>query len=145
MLMCLCWARHGALSCSAGYCWLPKFGKISGTNNFELLDYYHIYYLLRSGSLCIDIYSHLSPSTCWYLYVWDHTNMCFCSSWNIEFSQIYPQFSLQAINKLEVLYCKELKWNLYISSSTYAKYYFALRSLTEKKDFRRYVTYCCNI
>lgn len=59
------------------------------------------------------------------------------SSWNSEFSQIYPQFTLQAINKLEVTYCKEIKWNLYISSSAYAKYYFALRSLTEKSDFRR--------
>mmetsp|Transcript_87018 Transcript_87018/g.170280 ORF Transcript_87018/g.170280 Transcript_87018/m.170280 type:complete len:307 (-) Transcript_87018:82-1002(-) len=59
------------------------------------------------------------------------------SSWNSEFSQVYPRFTLQAINKLEVLYCKEIKWNLYISSSAYAKYYFALRSLTEKSDFRR--------
>jgi hypothetical protein len=62
-----------------------------------------------------------------------------CSSWNSEFSDIYPQFTLKAINKLEVTYCKELKWNLYISSSAYAKYYFALRSLTEKSDFRRYL------
>lgn len=61
------------------------------------------------------------------------------SSWNSEFSQIYPEFSLEAINKLEVLFCKEIKWNLYISSSAYAKYYFALRSLTEKKNFRRFV------
>ena len=29
-----------------------------------------------------------------------------------------------------------MKWDLYISSSNYAKYYFALRSLLEKKDFR---------
>lgn len=63
------------------------------------------------------------------------------SSWNIEFSQVYPQFTLAAINKLEVTYCKEIKWNLYISSSAYAKYYFALRSLTEKSDFRRYKYY----
>ena len=59
------------------------------------------------------------------------------SSWNSEISQIYPQFSLEAINKLEMVFCKELGWNLYISSSQYAKYYFALRSLTEKRDFRR--------
>lgn len=77
------------------------------------------------------------------------------SSWNSEFSEIYPQFSLEgeisfplsssahhkphwtAINKLEALFCKEIEWNLNISSSLYAKYYFALRSLTEKKDFRR--------
>jgi hypothetical protein len=39
-----------------------------------------------------------------------------------------------------MIFCKRISWNLYISSSAYAKYYFALRSLTEKKDFRRYVT-----
>ena len=66
--------------------------------------------------------------------------MFFYSSWNSEISQIYPQFSLQSINRLERLFCSEIKWDLYISSSAYAKYYFALRSLTEKKDFRRYVS-----
>jgi hypothetical protein len=30
-----------------------------------------------------------------------------------------------------------VKWDLYISSSLYAKYYFALRSLLEKRDFRQ--------
>ena len=59
------------------------------------------------------------------------------SSWNSEISQIYPQFSLEAINKLEIIFCKEISWNLYISSSIYAKYYFGLRSLTEKSHFRR--------
>ncbi len=59
------------------------------------------------------------------------------SSWNSEIAQIYPQFSLEAINKLEIIFCREISWNLYISSSTYAKYYFALRSVTEKQDFRR--------
>lgn len=59
------------------------------------------------------------------------------SSWNSEFAQIYPQFSLQAINRLEGLFCQDIKWDLYISSSSYAKYYFALRSLTEKRSFRR--------
>lgn len=70
-------------------------------------------------------YAHL----CFFLFIY--------SSWNSEFSQIYPEFTLEAINTLEVLFCKEIRWNLYISSSAYAKYYFALRSLTEKKDFRR--------
>lgn len=68
-----------------------------------------------------------------------------CSSWNSEIAQIYPQFSLEAINKLEMVFCREIGWNLYISSSTYAKYYFALRSLTEKSDFRRYsfiISFC---
>ena len=62
------------------------------------------------------------------------------SSWNIEFANVYPQFSLESINKLELLFLKMVKWDLYISSSLYAKYYFALRSLLEKQDFRkRYV------
>jgi hypothetical protein len=56
----------------------------------------------------------------------------------VEFAEIYPQFSLEAINTLEALFCKELSWRLNINSSLYAKYYFALRSLSEKvKDFRR--------
>jgi len=59
------------------------------------------------------------------------------SSWNIEFANVYPQFPLESINKLELLFLKMVKWDLYISSSLYAKYYFALRSLLEKQDFRR--------
>mmetsp|Transcript_7818 Transcript_7818/g.11372 ORF Transcript_7818/g.11372 Transcript_7818/m.11372 type:complete len:705 (-) Transcript_7818:177-2291(-) len=59
------------------------------------------------------------------------------SSWNIEFASVYPQFSLDAINKLEVQYLRMVKWDLYISSSLYAKYYFALRSILEKPDFRQ--------
>mmetsp|Transcript_25259 Transcript_25259/g.52118 ORF Transcript_25259/g.52118 Transcript_25259/m.52118 type:complete len:880 (+) Transcript_25259:86-2725(+) len=58
------------------------------------------------------------------------------SSWNIEFASVYPQFSLDAINRLELQFLKSIKWDLYISSSLYAKYYFALRSLLEKSGFR---------
>lgn len=59
------------------------------------------------------------------------------SSWNIEFSNVYPQYSLDAISRMETKFLKMVKWDLYISSSLYAKYYFALRSLVEKKDFRQ--------
>ena len=59
------------------------------------------------------------------------------SSWNIEFASVYPQYSLDSINKLELQFLKFIKWDLYISSSAYAKYYFALRSLVEKTDFRQ--------
>ena len=59
------------------------------------------------------------------------------SSWNIEVTQIFPEYSLKSINRLERIFCYSLKWELYVSSSLYAKYYFALRSLTAKKDFRR--------
>lgn len=58
------------------------------------------------------------------------------SSWNIEFASVYPQFSLESINRLELQFLRMVKWDLYISSSLYAKYYFALRSVVEKPDFR---------
>ncbi|KAL7469540.1 hypothetical protein ACHAXS_009791 [Conticribra weissflogii] len=38
------------------------------------------------------------------------------SSWNIEFASVYPQFSLDAINRLELQFLKSIKWDLYISS-----------------------------
>ncbi|KDO26328.1 hypothetical protein SPRG_08401 [Saprolegnia parasitica CBS 223.65] len=57
------------------------------------------------------------------------------SSWNVEISNIYPQFPLHCINRLERLFLHYIQWDLYISGSVYAKYYFALRSLTEKKTF----------
>ena len=38
------------------------------------------------------------------------------SSWNIEFACVYPQFSLDAINRLELFFLKSIKWDLYISS-----------------------------
>lgn len=67
------------------------------------------------------------------------------SSWNIEFSSVYPQFHLSSINRLERQFLHYIEWDLYISGSVYAKYYFALRSLTEKKDFRRKYNYSMNI
>lgn len=59
------------------------------------------------------------------------------SSWNIEFASVYPEYSLDAINRLELNFLRYVKWDLYISTSLYAKYYFALRSLVEKVDFRQ--------
>ena len=38
------------------------------------------------------------------------------SSWNIEFASVYPQFSLDAINRLEFNFLRNVKWDLYISS-----------------------------
>jgi hypothetical protein len=61
-------------------------------------------------------------------------------SWNSEFAEVYPQFTVAAINRLERLFCINIGWELYIPSSQYAKYYFALRSLTATKDFRRKYT-----
>mmetsp|Transcript_40207 Transcript_40207/g.79169 ORF Transcript_40207/g.79169 Transcript_40207/m.79169 type:complete len:343 (-) Transcript_40207:199-1227(-) len=57
--------------------------------------------------------------------------------WNIEFTQVYPQFSLAAINKLEKRFLERINWDLYIKQSLYAQYYFGLRSLSEQKSFRQ--------
>ena len=67
------------------------------------------------------------------------------SSWNVEFSTIFPQFTLTAINRLERTFLHHIHWDLYISGSTYAKYYFALRSMTEKKNFRRRYNYMMQV
>ena len=58
------------------------------------------------------------------------------ASWNVEFSLIYPEFNLKAINKLEKEFIKEIQWDMYIKQSLYAKYYFALRAMAEDKRFR---------
>ncbi len=60
-----------------------------------------------------------------------------CASWNVEFSAVFPQFGLAALNRLERVFVTQIGWDMYISQSLYAKYYFALRSLNEKQDFRR--------
>jgi hypothetical protein len=63
------------------------------------------------------------------------------SSWNIEFARVYPQFSVQSINRLERNILRLLQWDLFISGAVYAKYYFALRSLNESKNFRQRYNY----
>ncbi|KAK8794777.1 hypothetical protein WA158_001758 [Blastocystis sp. Blastoise] len=68
-----------------------------------------------------------------------------CPPYNTQFSQLVPQFSLEGINRLEALCIEHLQWNVMISSSLYAKYYFAIRSLDEQPNFRRKHNYIKNI
>jgi hypothetical protein len=56
--------------------------------------------------------------------VWDDH-----SSFNAEFAQILPIFSLKAINSLERLFLTSMQYDLYISPSDYARYYFGLRAM----------------
>jgi len=49
------------------------------------------------------------------------------SRWNIEFRQCTPEYSQQAINKLEIQFCQFLDFRLHISAADYARYYFRLR------------------
>jgi len=62
------------------------------------------------------------------------------SSWNVEFSDIFPIFTLHEINTLEKLFLHELNYNLFISGKEYARYYFALRGLryTHEQKIPRY-------
>jgi hypothetical protein len=48
--------------------------------------------------------------------------------WNVDFSQVCPSFTLQRINELELAILDVLKYNVKVSASDYAKYYFHLRS-----------------
>jgi hypothetical protein len=64
--------------------------------------------------------------------VWDDLN-----AWAVEFAAIYPQFSVHAINSMERAFVGKLGFNLYISGSVYARYYFALRALHEQRSFRQ--------
>lgn len=64
--------------------------------------------------------------------VWDDLG-----SWAVEFAAVYPAYSVPAIKAMERTFCARLSFNLYIASSTFAKYYFALRSLGEQRSFRQ--------
>jgi len=66
------------------------------------------------------------------------------SSWNIEFSELFPIFTLKEINQLEKLFLQEINYNLFISGTEYARYYFALRGLRythEQKIPRHYLDF----
>jgi hypothetical protein len=56
------------------------------------------------------------------------------SSFNAEFAVILPIFTLQQINAMERVFLTTLSYELYISSSVYAQYYFGLRSLKAIRD-----------
>jgi len=51
------------------------------------------------------------------------------SSWNVEFSQLFPCFGTEEINYLEKMFLHEMSYDLFVSGSMYAKYYYALRGL----------------
>lgn len=55
--------------------------------------------------------------------VWDDLSM-----WNSDFSQVCPSFTLKRINQLELTMLDVLGYNVKVSASDYAKYYFHLRS-----------------
>jgi len=50
------------------------------------------------------------------------------SYWNSDFSTICPMFTTRNINQMERSYLQLLQYNTIISASTYASYYFSLRT-----------------
>eukprot|EP01006_Ploeotia_vitrea_P053647 TRINITY_DN67805_c7_g1_i1.p1 TRINITY_DN67805_c7_g1~~TRINITY_DN67805_c7_g1_i1.p1 ORF type:complete len:573 (-),score=276.20 TRINITY_DN67805_c7_g1_i1:49-1767(-) len=50
-------------------------------------------------------------------------------SWNIEFAEMFPVFTLRDVNDLERRFLNALSFDLFISGSLYAKYYFGLRAM----------------
>ena len=58
------------------------------------------------------------------------------SSWNIEFCEIFPAFSLKTMNLMERNFLSALSWEMYIKGSVYASYYFGLRALRNAQPGR---------
>jgi len=59
--------------------------------------------------------------------VWDDH-----STWNADFAEILPLFTIKEINELERHFLTTLNYTLYISPSDYARYYFGLRALKQR-------------
>ena len=61
--------------------------------------------------------------------VWDDKSLL-----NVDFSLICSNYSLQDINQLEKKFLEMIQYNVSISASLYASYYFELRTLCEKAE-----------
>lgn len=59
------------------------------------------------------------------------------ATWNVELAAVCRQYSQGAISRMEQAFVSCLRFQLYITASTYAKYFFALRGLSEQRDFQR--------
>jgi len=52
--------------------------------------------------------------------------------WNVDFLNVFPNVTVDDLNKLERHYLDALQFNVSLKGSVYAKYYFELRSLSER-------------
>ena len=55
--------------------------------------------------------------------------------WNVDFSQISPNFDLRRINELELALLDALNYEVKVPAGEYAKYYFHLRSMIARLGF----------
>jgi len=58
--------------------------------------------------------------------IWEETAV-----WNADYRQSFPNLSVSNINQLERQFLKGLEFNLTLKASTYAHYYFQLRSIAD--------------
>lgn len=68
--------------------------------------------------------------------VWDDVSL-----WNVEFHELFPIFAMKDINLLERRFLEALQYDLHISSSIYAKYFFFLRSVRVRSAAKAPVQY----
>merc|ERR1712196_622624 len=61
--------------------------------------------------------------------VWDDKSLL-----NVDFSMICSAYTLKDINQLEKQFLEMIQYNVSISASLYASYYFELRTLCEKAE-----------
>ena len=82
------------------------------------------------GKMCVSVYnwkSILFACLVMSSKVWDDLSM-----WNCDFSSVCPSFNLQRVNDLEIEMLNILQYQIRVSASEYAKYYFHLRSMMMK-------------
>ncbi|KAJ5077558.1 cyclin-y [Anaeramoeba ignava] len=60
--------------------------------------------------------------------VWDDLAV-----WNVDWTAMFPQISIAEINELEHHFLEFVEYNVVVKASTYAKYYFEVRALSEQQ------------
>jgi hypothetical protein len=121
------------------------FNKAQMENDCMIMSLIYVERLLRetNGGVCPNVNNWRSVLfSCMVLAskVWDDLSM-----WNADFSHACPQgvvFSLQRINALELALLTCLKYNVRVSASEYAKYYFLMRSMMIRSGLTDKETLC---
>jgi len=57
------------------------------------------------------------------------------SVWNVDFLDVFPMLTLNDLNNTENKFLELLQFNVLITGSEYAKYYFELRALSQENGF----------